>query len=172
MIGSFHSLWIPNTNERLENSGKCSLLYPHATMYASRTWDSINVNGCRRDVMLEASNEDALHHPFWYARVLGVYHANVRYRTPVCQHPCAWSFYLYDGSVLIPNGVVLVPVVWIMIGYEPARDDGRLGPLGAFDPAHVIRPCHLIPTFHLQLTTVLLARSVARDTIASDYVNW
>ena len=34
MIGSFQSPWIPNTNERLENSGKCSLLYPHATMYA------------------------------------------------------------------------------------------------------------------------------------------
>ncbi|PBK93717.1 hypothetical protein ARMGADRAFT_928956 [Armillaria gallica] len=61
-------------------------IYSHATAHFNYTTydvchdqDNIHVgkNGQKRDIMVMSNDEDPESHPFWYARVLGIYHANV-----------------------------------------------------------------------------------------------
>lgn len=151
-------------------------IYPHATAtfyYTTydvrRTWDSINVNGSRRDIMLRASEEDTPNHPFWYARVLGVYHANVYFRDSSEAERIEFLFVRWFGIDPEWSGGPAQSRL-DRIGFVPDGDGP--GAFGFLDPAHVIRPCHLIPAFKLEVTTKLLARSFARDTTAGDYVNW
>lgn len=151
-------------------------IYPHATAtfyYTTydvrRTWDSINVNGTRRDVMLKANDEGAANHPFWYARVLGVYHANVYYTGSTTPDRIEFLFVRWFGIDPEWSGGS-TSCRLDRIGFVP--DSEGPGAFGFLDPSHIIQPCHLIPTFQLKFTTTLLARSVARDTIGGDYVNW
>ena len=45
-----------------------------------RSQDVINPGTLRRDIMVLANNQDPkIDHPFWFARVLGIYHVNVVY---------------------------------------------------------------------------------------------
>ena len=159
-----------------EVSLRHGFIYPHATAtfyYTTydvhRTWDSINVNGSRRDVMLKANEDDAPSHPFWYARILGVYHAHVYYKGSRAAERVEFLFVRWFGIDPEWSGG---PANCRLdrIGFVP--DEEGQGAFGFLDPAHVIRPCHLIPAFKLGITTKLLARSCARDTAAGDYVNW
>ena len=81
-------------------------------------------------------------HPFWYARVVGIYHAMValdaglptrmefllvRWFATVEEAPGGWNYRCMD-----------------QVGFqEPVSRQ-----LGFLDPANVIRACHLIPNWH------------------------
>lgn len=134
-----------------------------------RTWDLINVNGSRRDVMLQANEDDTPSHPFWYARVLGVYHANVYYKGSPVAERIEFLYVRWFGIDPEWSGGAANRRL-DRIGFVP-NGEGQ-GAFGFLDPAHVIRPCHLIPAFHLGFTTRLLARSSARDATVGDYINW
>ncbi|KAI0090930.1 hypothetical protein BDY19DRAFT_886849 [Irpex rosettiformis] len=103
-------------------------------------------------------------HPYWYARVLGVFHANVRY--------------LGEGST--SREFERVEFVWIrwfgrdqnMLGGFAARrlhcvgfvDAESGGAFGFLDPSLIIRAVHLIPAFHYGRTSELLkGYSIARQ---------
>lgn len=117
--------------------------------------------------MLQANEDDTPSHPFWYARVLGVYHANVYYKgSPVAERIKFLYVRWFGIDPEWSGGAVNRRLD--RIGFVP---DGE-GVFGFLDPAHVIRPCHLIPAFHLGFTTRLLARSSARDATVGDYINW
>ncbi|KAI0733649.1 hypothetical protein C8Q72DRAFT_881207 [Fomitopsis betulina] len=139
----------------------------YTTYDVCRTWDSINVNGSRRNVMLQANEDDTPSHPFWYARVLGVYHANVYYKGSPVAERIEFLYVRWFGIDPEWSGGAANRRL-DRIGFVP---DGE-GAFGFLDPAHVIRPCHLIPAFHLGFTTRLLARSSARDATVGDYINW
>lgn len=109
-------------------------------------------------------------HPFWYARVLGVYHAEVRdARKPFL----GWT----QIEFLFVRWLGTEPgwkAGWSArrldrVGFIPSTDPGAFGFL---DPARAIRGCHLIPAFSQGTTTQLLGpspmgrdRSVLRDEL-------
>lgn len=88
---------------------------------------------------LEASHP----HPYLYARVIGIYHANV----------------IYTGPGMLDYTPHRMDFLWVRwYNYQDAENTARLGRLsfppitsdGAFgfvDPADVIRGCHVIPRF-------------------------
>jgi hypothetical protein len=149
---------------------KYGRFYQHSTFRVNYTTydvrrgsDLINPNSRHPDVMMQAehddSNPDA--HPFWYARVLGVYHADVR--------DLAAPGFVYERMEFLH-------VRWF--GEEPdwqagwkARRLDRIGFVpsyagaiyGFLDPARVLRGCHLMPAFSQGTTRHLLgASSLAR----------
>lgn len=93
-----------------------------------------------------ATTEDDQDHPFLYARVLGIYHANVVYTGGNSQNHEARRFeflwvrwYQYQG----PN------VRWSdskldLVSFPPIASEGAFG---FVNPDNVLRACHIIPVF-------------------------
>ena len=112
--------------------------------------------------MLLAQNDGpnpTISHPFLYARVLGIYHANVIFTGPESrdyQSRCFEFLWVQWFELLEPPST----------GFKKcALDKGRFIPMhrtdvfGFVDPADVLRSCHLIPVFaddrqHLDGATV------------------
>ncbi|KAJ3751537.1 hypothetical protein DFH05DRAFT_1385694, partial [Lentinula detonsa] len=104
-------------------------------------------------VMVQSADDDPKTHPYWYAQVLGIFHAEV--------------LRLDNGQV---KGIQHIEFLWVRwMGAEPhywwGRKIGRLPKIGfivendAFgflDPALVICTCHLIPDFVTGWTLELL----------------
>ena len=113
--------------------------------------------------------------PYWYARVIGVYHANVW-----TEHPA-----IRDG-----RNARRMDFLWVRwFGDEPGYHSGfrraRLPKIGfvestddfAFsfvDPADVIRGSHLIPAFNAGRSAVLLpySPSIARRLKPEEVDDW
>jgi hypothetical protein len=113
--------------------------------------------------------------PYWYARVLGVYHANI------------WA----ENSV-IPGArnVRRMDFLWVrwfgeVPGYRSGFCQARLPKIGFvestdefafsfFDPANVVRGCHLIPAFNAGRSADLLPwpRGIARCLNPEDVDDW
>lgn len=120
------------------------------------------------------SGKDAPSQPFWYARVIGIFHALVS-----SSHPGVLEKSLHRMNFL-----------WVRwFGDEPGYRYGiryaRLPKIGfvestdpfAFtflDPAQAIRAVHLIPTYPAGRTSALLptAKSVARILNPEDDKDW
>ncbi|TFY55312.1 hypothetical protein EVJ58_g8328 [Rhodofomes roseus] len=118
------------------------------------------------------NNPDANTHPYWYARVLGIFHVNIKHR----------------GLLSKSKHVQRMDVLWIRWlgrdltapgGFETYRlhrlgfvDSDSPNAFGFLDPAQVLRACHLIPGFAYGKTTEYLPRSIARqpDEDNKDYV--
>ncbi|EUC55247.1 hypothetical protein RSOL_104410 [Rhizoctonia solani AG-3 Rhs1AP] len=131
-------------------------IYSHGTLrvnYTSydvrRQQDTINPQSPCRFVVLPADNSsdsDNSSHPFLYAKVLGVYHAHVRFdRRPSRRMNFLWVRWLdYDKQE--PGG-------WDdcrldRVFYSKCRNDHELmNAFGFVAPHHVIRAAHLIPDF-------------------------
>jgi hypothetical protein len=158
------------------------VIYSHATAAFNYTTydihrdrDTININTNRRDVMVlsnEDTDDDEQHHPFWYARVFRVFHANVRYgRTfPRKKKRMDFLFVRWFGIDIEWEGG---PGVLRLdrIGFVPEGD--LSGAFAFLDPAKVLRSCHLIPTFALGKTINLLGpASKFRDDYDGDWTNY
>ena len=142
---------------------KNGLIFAHATSSfhyttydARRDRDSINVNGKRRDAMVRANNDPdpsgSRQHPFWYARVLAIYHVNVY---------CGHNTRLERVEFLFVRWFGMDPE-WIggpttrrldRVGFVPADDAS--GAFGFLNPDHILRAFHLIPSFAHGRTTHL-----------------
>lgn len=141
---------------------------PYLAVYTTydvrRNQDCINPNGQRNAVMTLAVNDDPTAHRFWYAKVLGIYHAEIFQR---------------GQSSLAPTRVDFLFVRWFGMDSDPHVLSGgwgnrrldRIGYLptsegeafGFIDPAAVIRGCHLIPAFAEEYTTELSGNTSHRD---------
>jgi hypothetical protein len=129
----------------------------------------------RCDVMVLSSEDKSSleSHPFWYARVLRIFHVNV-----------------YQSAVQGSKAKQRMDVCWVRwfgrdpeysAGWNEARLD-RVGfvpespeAFGFLDPKDIIRACHLIPAFHHKRTKDLLGPSKARENKGDYqyfYVNW
>lgn len=108
------------------------------------------------DVMVLSSETKPDSHPFWYARVLGVFHANI----------------LHTGSQSRNRSVQRMEFLWVRwfsvvpnhqsgslharlpkIGFIP---EAKSGAFGFLDPSLVLRGCHLVPAFAMGHTSELL----------------
>lgn len=102
-------------------------------------------------------------HPFWYARVLGVYHASVRHTGPASKSAVPQNmdflWIRFFGAVAdnILSGWEVSRLH--LIGFVPETDPYAFG---FIDPNEVIRGVHLIPAFHHGRTPSLLGPSIAR----------
>ncbi|PIL35075.1 hypothetical protein GSI_02863 [Ganoderma sinense ZZ0214-1] len=151
-------------------------LYRHRTIRINHTsydmrrdQDTINPR-THADIMLLSSESDG--HPFWYARVLEIFHANVRYVGP--------------GATYANQKWQRVDFVWVRwfeidtsyrAGFQHRRQhrlqfidatDVDNTPFGFVDPDDIIQSAYLIPGFDHGSTTDLLGPSKLARRLADD----
>jgi hypothetical protein len=125
--------------------------FNYTTYDVRRGQDVINPSTPHCNILLLANKDEGTHpesdHPFLYARVLGIYHANV----------------VYTGEGMLDYEPRRIEFLWVRwFEYDGTRsvqwrgrrlDSLRFPPLatqGAFgfvDPRDVLRGCHIIPAF-------------------------
>ncbi|KAH8984066.1 hypothetical protein EDB86DRAFT_2750235, partial [Lactarius hatsudake] len=143
--------------------------YNYTTYDVRRDHDVINCNTTRRDVMLRACDDVPGQHPFWYARVLGIYHANVYFGLESHPERIEFLFVRWFGHAPDwPGGPAARRLD--RVGWVPEHDAS--GAFGFLDPARVVRACHLIPAFAEGKTTRLLSPSQMRDSQSGDWVHY
>lgn len=111
-----------------------------------RETDSINTRTEHQDIMLLADGDVSEKHPFCYARVLGIYHANIIYVGPgTADYQSRRQDFLWvHWFELLGQGSDWKHTTLDRVGFVPMdRDDA----FGFVDPADVLRCCHLIPSF-------------------------
>lgn len=121
----------------------------------------------RPDVMVLNPGEDDVSerrsHPYWYARVCGIFHVNVQYTGPAFvskkEHRVEFLWVRWYGRDLRALG-----------GFGRKRlhrvgfvDVDEPGAFGFLDPALVLRSVHLIPGFEHGRTTDLMGPSLLRS---------
>ena len=132
-----------------------------------RDQDTINIR-THSDIMVLANQaEDPENrHPYWYGRVIGIFHAIV-------------------SKVGSGTGYEKIEFLWVrwygldmrtrsgfkarrlhQVGFLNSHDDPDT--FGFIDPLDVIRAVHLIPAFHLGKTSQLLSSSLARHEEEGD----
>jgi len=132
-----------------------------------RAQDSLNPR-MHADFMVLAHEDEGEHrgHPYWYGRILNIFH----------------TFVIHRGSANeAPQQIDLLWVRWFgrdllhsagwkakrlhRIGFIPADNDGAFGFL---DPQNVVRAIHLIPAFAYGHTPDLLPHSIVRHAKEND----
>ncbi|CAE6461675.1 unnamed protein product [Rhizoctonia solani] len=147
-------------------------LYAHATLqinYTSydvrRQQDTINPKSTCRFIILPADTSSSAH-PFLYAKVLGIYHASVRFdRRPAKRMNFLWVRWLdYDEKE--PGGWDVCRLDRVF--YGKCRNDLELmNAFGFVAPHHIIRAAHLIPDFECGTTTPLATLCLATTVRAT-----
>lgn len=111
--------------------------------------DTINPRTAHRDIMLLADCEDDADHPYLYARVIGIFHANIVYtgsQYRVDYRPRRLEFlwvrwYEFDSKAAMGGwGSSTLN----QLHFPPMSDESSFGFL---NPADVIRGCHFVPMF-------------------------
>lgn len=156
-------------------------IYTHATATLNYTTydvrrgqDTINVNTQRRDIMLRSQEDGANVHPYWYARVMGVYHCNVyrRNQSPDQRQRIDVLFVRWFGirsSARQQGGPAQLRLT--KIGFVPLGH--KSGAFGFLDPNHVLRACHLAPVFAAKRTNEFLpVTSAYADSIEGDWYRY
>lgn len=135
-----------------------------------RSQDSINPR-THPDIMT-LSHEDQLEensiepHPYWYSRVIGIFHADVRHVGPASkssdpQHMDFLWVRWFGRDLSYPAG-------WKARRLHRAGFVSGEGAFGFLDPGEVIRGVHLIPAFAHGTTVDLLEPSIARQPNEKD----
>ena len=129
-----------------------------------RSQDSVNLK-THRDIMLlaDVDGTEPTAHPYIYARVVRIFHVNVRlYDSPMQEFERVdvlfVRYFRLDHSR--PGGFAakrLHRVQFVPCGLSEQEA------FGFIDPAHVIRGAHLIPAFAFSRTSSLLGPSIARE---------
>jgi hypothetical protein len=139
----------------------------YTTYDLRRCQDSMNPR-THADIMVlshEDEEDESKRHPYWYARVIGIFHANVRHVGP-------------NSTSSEPQKMEFLWVRWFgrdltyRAGWRAKRLH-RLGfdeqdPFGFLDPNVVIRGVHLIPAFAHGRTSEKLPPSIARQPSEND----
>jgi len=113
--------------------------------------------------MVLSHEDDESAHPYWYARIIGIFHVDVRHTGP-------------DSRSMDTQSMEFLWVRWFgydihhcagwatrrlhRVGFIPSDD---VGAFGFLDPKDVIRGVHLIPAFAHGRTDELLPLSIARQ---------
>ncbi|KAI1791105.1 hypothetical protein LXA43DRAFT_889833 [Ganoderma leucocontextum] len=151
-------------------------VYAHATAHFNyttydlqRDQDIIHPSARKADILVYTPDEDPATgatiqsgtscYPWTYARVHGIYHANIV--LPGRVHSLRLDFLhvrWFQTDTSFASGAKARRLE--RIHFVPS-DSGD--PFGFVDPSHVIRACHLIPTFHYQRTKEYLPTSFTRE---------
>ncbi|KAG7088893.1 hypothetical protein E1B28_012838 [Marasmius oreades] len=102
--------------------------------------------------------DDNLHeaHPYWYARVIGIFHTQVQYNLQVYEVPFLWvRWFGLDTQFRFGHAWKRLPQVGFLDGYNPAA-------FGFLNPSYVLQASHLIPAFAHGRWDDILLPSIAR----------
>ncbi|KIJ53889.1 hypothetical protein M422DRAFT_242156 [Sphaerobolus stellatus SS14] len=146
------------------------VLYKHQTCRINfttydmqRSQDSINPSTSHRDIMLHARDDhsSSRYHPYWYARVIGIFHclARLREQPDFQEIHFLWIRWLGRSDTKVRSAVN--PNFLDQVGFVTVEDETDM--FGFVDPANVIRACHLIPAFHYAESDLLKPGSVGRN---------
>ncbi|KAF8156743.1 hypothetical protein B0H34DRAFT_798127 [Crassisporium funariophilum] len=134
--------------------------------------DSMNPRTRNANFMVLAPEDNDDPHPYWYGRILGIFHANIRHRGPLAKSR-------------EPQRMEFLFVRWF--GRDPTPQPGwrtkRLTRLafvqgnselafGFLDPTQVIRAVHLIPAFQWGCVSDLLPPSVIARGVNNPTMDW
>lgn len=143
----------------------------HTTYDIRRDQDSINPRN-HSDVMVLSQEDDSRAHPYWYARVLGIFHLRVVDLDPSASNHSAqhMEFLWVRWLGLVPgyrfgSKVARLP----KIGFVPDTDPLAFGFL---DPSLILRGCHLIPAFNEGRTAELLTVSHSAGRAPGETDDW
>lgn len=152
----------------------CLLRVNYTTYDLQREYDTINPRTDHRDIMV-LSNQDhdsnGNNHPFRYARVLGVFHANVVYTGPGSNDFRSrrveflwvrWFETIQDCTTAMGWEQCVLDIVKFL----PMADEHAFS---FVDPADVLRGCHVIPSFDDGL---LHPDRIAMSHCAADADDW
>ncbi|KAI0327045.1 hypothetical protein GY45DRAFT_1373514 [Cubamyces sp. BRFM 1775] len=133
----------------------------YTTYDCRRTQESINP-WTHGDVLLLATNKNEGDHPYWYARVIKIFHVNVRLLGAFDEEPkridVLWArWFQYDQSALSGFGAKRLPRVTFILPQCNADQFAFL------DPADVVRGAHIIPAFAHGRTSCFLGPSSVRN---------
>jgi len=140
----------------------------YTTYDLRRAQDSLNPRTQANIMVLAYEHEEENPHPYWYARIIGIFHVNVRYTSPGEHHTSIkrvdflWVRW-FARDIRAPSG-------WAMkrlprVGFYEAEDPSAFGFL---DPDLVIHGVQLIPAFRFGRTSILLGPSIARPEADHD----
>ena len=118
----------------------------YTTYDLQRDFDSINPRTNHRHIMLLSDSDDNAH-PFSYARVLGIFHANIIYTGPGSrdfQSRRIEFLWVRRFEVLQDNFLAWEQHALDMVRFLPMADEDAFG---FVDPTDVLRSCHIIPSF-------------------------
>jgi hypothetical protein len=120
-----------------------TLRIAYTTYDVRRSYDMINPRTNHHFVMVQSQNDDS-DHPFWYAKVVGIYHANVVLRALGSQAPQRVDF-LWVRWLEITH-----PGSWDWCQLDRvafATPNSTIDEFGFIDPATVVRSSHMLPAF-------------------------
>ncbi|KIJ48727.1 hypothetical protein M422DRAFT_247583 [Sphaerobolus stellatus SS14] len=138
----------------------CSINF--TTYDVRRAQDTINTNTSRRDILLNVRDDpkSCNHHPYWYARVIKIFHVLARENKPNTvfkSFQVLWIRWLGHSEQRITAAVNVNGLD--RVGFVGPHD--KTDRFGFIDPNDVIRACHLIPAFHYGCIDELPANSLA-----------
>jgi len=143
----------------------------YTTYDIRRDQDSMNPR-TNADVMVLSPETGPGSHPYWYAHVLGVFHARVLHTGPLAtnrsiQHmEFLWvRWFGVDPGHRYGHKVARLP----KIGFVPESDPLAFGFL---DPSLVLRGCHLIPAFNDGRTSDLLTAPLTAARPPDEVDDW
>jgi hypothetical protein len=132
------------------------MMYVNYTTYDVRRGDDVinpsnsrcNIMGLNADTLVESdSRTGPSRHPYWYARVLGIFHANVIY---IGQNNRDYLLRRLEFLWVRWYKVIKVgswkPQQLDQVSFPSLSDDHAFG---FVDPADILRGCHLIPNFEM-----------------------
>jgi hypothetical protein len=156
-------------NNRIYQHKVIQINYTTYDMQCSQ--DSINPRTHPDIMVLSHEDEDCGsdgQHPYWYARVVGIFHADVRHLGPKSQSDDAqhldFLWVRWFGRDLDHAGGWLAHRLH-RVGF---LHQDQLGAFGFLDPVVVIRGVHMIPAFAYGPTSSLLGPSIARQPSEND----
>ncbi|TCD66065.1 hypothetical protein EIP91_001873 [Steccherinum ochraceum] len=146
----------------------------YTTYDVRRAQDSLNPR-THADIMVLAPEDEAESdwHPYWFARIVGIYHVNVKLLNPDFTEPSGPSirvdflwvrWFKRDPTAL--GGWVARRLPRISFTDSTAPEDGPS--FGFLDPAMVIRGVHLMPAYAHGHTSDLLGPSIVRQPKEND----
>ncbi len=146
----------------------------YTTYDGRRDQDTINARTHADIMTLNPSEDAAQDHPYWYARVYGVFHARVRYSGPGRKHGKVFLMHFlwvrwYELDRTAPGGFSARRL-------HRLRFVPKSHPLafGFLDPDLVLRGCHLIPAFHHEKVEDedIIRTALARPREGDDQSDW
>jgi len=119
----------------------------HTTYDVRRSQDIVNPSTAHCNIMVFSGDDSTSHHPFKYARVLGIFHANVVYLGPgmLDYRPHRLDFLWvrwYRTLEMRCTGWAAQKLDRIKFCAMAADDT-----FAFLDPSDVVRSCHIIPAF-------------------------
>lgn len=161
-------------NNKIYSCQTCRVNY--TTYDIRRSQDTINP--CSHpDVIVQSPETGPNSTPYWYARVIGVYHATVWMTHPQArEHTTQEMDFLWVRWFGVEPGYrsgfkyARLP----KIGFVPSDDEYAFTFL---DPSQIIRGVHLLPAFHAGRTSDLLpvaesAAHILEENKSEDWVNF